>query len=56
MYWWQHCQGDLLQAYNFKCLSCIYMIQECGNYIKSIIIISYFYIILFAVKPIVLAF
>ena len=27
-------------------------IQECGNYIKSIIIIIYYYIILFAVEPI----
>ena len=28
------------------------LIQKCGSYIKSIIIIIYFYIILFAVKPI----
>ena len=34
-------------------VSCVYVwIQECGNYIKSIIIIIYYYIILFAVKPI----
>ena len=49
------CIGDsTVKVIYYKHTVNVYLvwIQECGNYIKSIINIIYYYIILFALKPI----